>query len=575
MLVGLFHSVNFYPIVFCHTTNNENVVLQKSTSFLNVAVLVIILIALTLPNRIDGFSVATLLVFPVELIALALLLLPGRLGVVARWVLATLLALGMIFKCADMATFNVFARPFNPVFDFYLFANGMNLLKGAIGQLGALLIALLLIAVFLAIVVGAVWLLGRVQQLLNSIKKLSAGVIVIGAVFGFGALAGLWSLHKTSLSFYQQLAFHTRDVITTAADIQQFRAVLNRADELAPENITADSQPLFSRLKDKDVLVIFVESYGRTMLDKPEFSAHFLPVLERNTKALAERGFAVRSGFLTSPTVGGLSWLAHGTAMSGLWVDNQIRYNSLMISARPTLNRLFKGAGWRTLAVMPAITMAWPEGRYYGYDKIYAAHNLGYQGKPFNWVTMPDQYTLSAFEHYERSTSLASYPIAEQTRTPVMAEIALISSHAPWTPIPQMIDWNAVGDGSIFNAQATSGDSPEVVGKDNARIREQFRLSIEYALENIASYVMQYGDDNLVVLVLGDHQPAPLVTGIADRSLAGSRDVPVHLIARDPKIMEAVAHWQWTPGLVPAATAPVWPMNELRNNFIQAFSGAN
>src|SRR5690606_23466844 len=125
---------------------------------------------------------------------------------------------------------------------------------------------------------------------------------------------------------------------------------------------------------------------------------------------------------LTSPTVGGLSWLAHATVMSGLWIDSQIRYDSLVMSKHRSLTQLFHEVGWRTVAVMPAITMAWPEGEYYGYDHIYHAHNSGYAGKPFNWVTMPDQFTLSAFHRNE---------IAPENRAPVMAEIALISSHAP------------------------------------------------------------------------------------------------------------------------------------------------
>jgi hypothetical protein len=363
---------------------------------------------------------------------------------------------------------------------------------------------------------------------------------------------------RASVQFYQHLSAHARDILVTATDIKSFSVELDKPDAFARAN-----ENVLARLRDKDVLVIFVESYGRTVLDNPEYAPHIRPLLERTTGELAEKGFAVRSGFLTSPTVGGLSWLAHGTAMSGLWIDNQIRYNSLMISERPTLNRVFNQAGWRTVAVMPAITMDWPEGNYYGYDHIYDAHNLGYQGKPFNWVTMPDQYTLAAFHARE---------LTQTSRTPVMAEIALISSHAPWTPIPELIDWNSVGDGTVFNTQVTSGDSPEEVWKDNARIRLQFRLSIDYALQTIASYVMNYGDDNLVVLVLGDHQPAPIVTGDSSHLTNGTRDVPIHLIARDPKVMKAVAHWQWTHGMLPAADAPVWRMDELRNRLIETFS---
>jgi hypothetical protein len=71
-------------------------------------------------------------------------------------------------------------------------------------------------------------------------------------------------------------------------------------------------------------------------------------------------------------------------------------------------------------------------------------------------------------------------------------------------------------------------------------------------------------------LIVGDHQPAPLVTGDTD-----NHDVPIHLITGDPEIMAAIADWNWTDGLVPAANAPVWRMDELRNRFIEAFSETN
>jgi hypothetical protein len=148
-----------------------------------------------------------------------------------------------------------------------------------------------------------------------------------------------------------------------------------------------------------------------------------------------------------------------------------------------------------------------------------------------------------------------------------MAEMALISSHAPWTPVPTIVPWQTVGDGTIFDEQATSGDAPEVVWQDTQRIKEQYRKSIEYAVADLVSYAVNYGDDNLVLLILGDHQPAPLVTGDLT-----NHDVPVHIIARDPAVMAAIAGWQWSDGLIPAANAPVWRMDQLRNRFIEAFS---
>jgi hypothetical protein len=209
---------------------------------------------------------------------------------------------------------------------------------------------------------------------------------------------------------------------------------------------------------------------------------------------------------------------------------------------------------------MPAITMAWPEGKALGYDAIHDADGLGYRGKPFNWVTMPDQYTLTAFDRLERQRG---------DRPPLFAEVALISSHAPWTPIPEVIDWSDVGDGTVFNRQATSGASPREVWSDMDRVRVQFRRSIEYALANLASYVEQRLDDNFLLVILGDHQPARAITGPTE-----NRDVPYHVISDDHALVAHLAgELGLSPGIVPPPEAASVPMSAFRETFLKALSG--
>ncbi|MBY8854016.1 sulfatase, partial [Saccharothrix sp. MB29] len=81
--------------------------------------------------------------------------------------------------------------------------------------------------------------------------------------------------------------------------------------------------------------------------------------LDDGTRRLAAAGYAARSAYLTSPTAGGGSWLAQATLLSGLWVDNQQRYRTLVSSDRLTLNGAFRRAGWRSVGVVPGITRAW------------------------------------------------------------------------------------------------------------------------------------------------------------------------------------------------------------------------
>jgi hypothetical protein len=202
---------------------------------------------------------------------------------------------------------------------------------------------------------------------------------------------------------------------------------------------------------------------------------------------------------------------------------------------------------------MPAITLDWPEAGYFGYDRILAARDLGYRGLPFNWVTMPDQFTLGAFDRI----ALAPAP-----RPPVFAEIALISSHAPWTPVPPLLPWDAVGDGRAFNRFATAGDPPEVVWRDPERVRDQYRQALAYSLRTVTGFAAH---QPALIVMLGDHQPAPLVS-----EQAGA-DVPVHVIG-SPAALARLDGWGWTPGLVPAPDAPVWGMDAFRDRFLAAFA---
>ena len=69
-----------------------------------------------------------------------------------------------------------------------------------------------------------------------------------------------------------------------------------------------------------------------------------------------------------------------------------------------------------------------------------------------------------------------------------------------------------------------------------------------------------------MVVLLGDHQPATTVSGEG-----ASRDVPISIVARDPKVMRQIAGWGWQGGLHPTPRAPVWPMSTFRDRFLGAF----
>ena len=49
-----------------------------------------------------------------------------------------------------------------------------------------------------------------------------------------------------------------------------------------------------------------------------------------------------------------------------------------------------------------------------------------------------------------------------------------------------------------------------------------------------------------MLVVLGDHQPLPLITGEG-----ASRDVPISVVTRDQGVLQRIAPWGWAEGLHP------------------------
>ena len=171
---------------------------------------------------------------------------------------------------------------------------------------------------------------------------------------------------------------------------------------------------------------------------------------------------------------------------------------------------------------------------------------------------MPDQYTLAAFQRLE---------LAPPDRAPVMAEIDLVSSHTPWAPLPQLVDWDAVGDGSVFDGDARAGPAAETSSgatPTGSGRRTGSRSSTRWTA--LVSFVPSHGDDNLVLVVLGDHQPATVVSGAE-----APHDVPITVIARDPAVLGRIAGWGWQTGLRPSPAAPVWRMDAFRDRFLAAY----
>jgi hypothetical protein len=327
---------------------------------------------------------------------------------------------------------------------------------------------------------------------------------------------------------------------------------------------------LLSGLGGRDAIFAFVESYGVAALYDPRYAPVVGPRLDALEQRLEQAGLHLASGRLVAPSQGGQSWFGHGSLLSGIWLDNQLRYDMLLASGRETLIDDFERGGYRTVALMPAITAAWPEGGRFGYDEIYARDDIDYAGPPLNWVTMPDQFTWSFLERVIRTDIPAGKAGDDRARRPLFAELSLISSHAPWTPIlPVLDDWETIGDGAVFAAWKDAGESPEELWLDTDRVREHYGRSIEYALHTMAAYAERYVDERTLLVVLGDHQPAPLITGED-----ASWEVPVHVISGDAGVIQPFLEWGFVEGAWPDPEHEPLGVDYFRDWFVRTYSGS-
>ena len=523
-----------------------------------VLAFLVVWLALVAPTDRDHLTVQALVRLPLEVLVVVVLgLVPSaRLRTALSGAFGLLLALLLLVKVLDLSFNTVFDRDFDPIGDWAYLGPGVGVLGDSIGVFWARAVAVLAAVATVALLVGVPLAMVRLVRVAAGRRRFSLGAA--------GSLVTVWVLC---------LATGVQGVSTSAATLTVDEVQLVRADladsraftreigtDAYADRAAADPGGLLSGLAGKDVLLVFVESYGRVAVQDTSYSSGIDAVLDQGTAELAAAGYHSQSAFLTSPTFGAGSWLAHSSLESGLWVDSQRRYRQLLGADRMTLTSLFGAAGWRTIFDVPADTKDWPEGKdFYRFQHYYDSRNVGYEGPQFGYATMPDQYTLSEFRNRE---------LAPTDRAPVMAEIDLISSHHPWAPLPHLIPWDQVGDGSVFAGMPEQGHSSEEVFSDPEKVKEAYGQSIEYTWQALTSFLTTYNDPNLVVIALGDHQPHSYVSG----EHVG-HDVPISVIAQDPAVMSRIADWGWQDGLHPSPDASVWRMDTFRDRFLDAFSG--
>jgi hypothetical protein len=471
-----------------------------------------------------------------------------------------LFGLLLVLKILNTLFFLEIGQTFNPVLDWSDIGAGISVVSGTIGATQTN-IALVAVCLGLILAIGAITASSiHITTVAARHRRAAVGALApLTAVWGLCAGLSLQLFQGYPVASTSTAGLAVAEVRGTQAalrDERQFEQVIRSSDPEA----SVPASDLLTGLRGKDVIIAFVESYGQVAVQGTSESAGVDALLDRSTASLAHAGWSTRSAWVTSPGFGGISWLAHSTLQSGLWVNTVQRYSQIVGSSRFTLSDAFDKAGWRTVYDAPADDISWPIGTYfYHFTKVYDQRDVGYHGPTFSYASMPDQFTLAAFQRLEL------YP----GHKPVMAQIVLVSSHTPWAPLPVMVPWSKVGNGSIFDPMPARGQSPLSIVGNATKTRQAFSTSIQYSLQALTSWVTELNDPNLVLVILGDEQPGSPIT-----SAGASHVVPISIIAHDPSVFRQIAPWGWQDGLVPSPSAPLERMDAFRNRFLGAFSKA-
>ena len=311
----------------------------------------------------------------------------------------------------------------------------------------------------------------------------------------------------------------------------------------------------FSRVKGADVFMIFMESYGVVSWNRPEFVEALADSRAALTEAITETGRSVVSAAVESTTFGGESWLAHVSLLSGTEVRDDRANARLLAQERNTLVKEFGRNGYRTIAVMPGHLMAWPEGEFYGFDEVYDHAKLDYRGPPFGWWSVTDQYALANVDALE---------IKPSQRSPRLVFFPTISTHAPFTPVPPyQSDWERVLTESPYDQNSLDrawSDWP-----DWFNLGPSYVKALNYAYQTFGGYLRLRAERDLVMILIGDHQPPALVSGEE-----ASWNVPIHVVTDRQRLLEKLQDRHFVEGLDPRGPV-VARMDTLLPILLEAF----
>jgi Sulfatase len=472
-------------------------------------------------------------------------------------VLAAVYALLVLLRYADVTAPALFGRPVNLYWDVPRIPRfvWVSLQEGAWWQAGVVIMVMALLGWGLHRVLrAAIETVARdaVPYALRARWTWVATAVALGLVLAnYAGVRATWPfISKAVLPAY----WGQVEVLASATSAQAIARTLPAASVVDGALASANPRAL-EGLQGRDVYLVFLESVGAVIYDDERAVRMLRPARERLAADLAAAGLQVASAFVRSPTIGGGSDLAHVSLLAGIDLSDPRRHDLLLTTTRPSLISVFRSHGYQTFGVYSSMSWEWPERAWYGFDLYVDGRELDYPGPPLGPWNIPDQYAFARFEQLYPRTAAAP---------PRFVFAPTINTHVPFRPVPPyQPDWQRLLSEQPYDAADI--ERTLAVPANWLDMLPAYLRQVEYMYRWIGGYLRQAQARDTVYVLLGDHQPTTNVSGEG-----ASWDVPVHILTRDPQLLERFVAQGFTIGLEPPRES-IGDMHELTGMLLQAF----
>ncbi len=290
--------------------------------------------------------------------------------------------------------------------------------------------------------------------------------------------------------------------------------------------------------KKPNIIIIFIESYGRILFDEQELFPTYKKIMGDKLSTISQNGYQAVSALSTAPVTGGGSWLSYTSFSIGFNLNSKILFHNFLKNNKLEqyihLYKWLSQQGYKNYRLNSLFTsnqssVPWDlYTSFFAVDKWIRFEDLNYNGILYGFgPAPPDQYSLN----------YTLQLIRDKQKDPFSLFFISKNSHNPFLlPHNIMEDWRRWGEINGENQPSRFFQKPTLGNYEKA---------INYQLDYIFQIINNSSQNDLFIII-GDHQPPALATE--------GFETPVHIISKDSTFIKGFENYGLTSGLLPDKT---------------------